>query len=176
MNLLDCLLLSILGFCLVRGIFRGLVKELSSIVGVLGGFYAAYTYHPQLARPLSHWIANTGYLHILSFLILFVVIYLLVSFAGAFIKHLMQIVLLGWVDRIGGGVFGATKGFLISTVVILMLTAFLPPNVAILRQSLISKYLMRASATMVKVVPDDMKQSFNQKMQELRKSWQSKKK
>ncbi len=173
MNLLDYLLISILGFCLVRGIFRGLVKELSSIVGVLGGFYAAYTYYPRLAGPLSHWIANTGYLHIFSFLILFVVIYLLVSIAGVLIKHLMHIALLGWVDRLGGGVFGTVKGLLITTVLILILTTFLPANAAILRRSTVSKNMMRASAILVKVVPDAMKNRFNQKMHELKKSWQT---
>jgi membrane protein required for colicin V production len=34
----------------IRGIFRGLVRELASIVGVLGGFYAAYSYYPHVAQ------------------------------------------------------------------------------------------------------------------------------
>lgn len=175
MNLLDYLLIAILGYCLVRGIFRGLVKELSSIVGVLGGFYAAYTYYPLLAKPLSHWIANAGYCDILSFLILFILIYLVVSIAGVLIKHLMNIVFLGWVDRLGGTLFGALKGFLMMAVLILILTAFLPQNAAILRQSLVSQYMMNISATLGKVVPDHMENRFTTKMRELRKSWQSKK-
>jgi membrane protein required for colicin V production len=175
MNLLDYLLVAILGYCLVRGIFRGLVKELSSIIGVLGGFYAAYTYYPQMAKPLGHWIENTGYLNILSFLILFVGIYLVVSITGVMIKHLMNIVFLGWVDRIGGALFGAVKGFLITTVVILILTTFLPKNAAILRQSLVSQYMIHFSATLVKVAPKEMKHRFGEKMYELRQSWQSKK-
>lgn len=173
MNLLDYLLIAILGYCLVRGVFRGLVKELSSIVGVFGGFYGAYTYYPQLAKPLGHWISNAGYLNILSFLILFVVIYLLVSITGVMIKHLMNIVFLGWVDRIGGTLFGAVKGFLITAVVIMILTTFLPKNAAILRQSLVSQYMMHFSATLVKVAPTDMKQRFGEKMRELRRAWRS---
>lgn len=174
MNLLDYLLISILGYCLVRGIFRGLVKELSSIVGVLGGFYAAYTYYPQLAKPLSHWIVNTGYCNILSFLILFVGIFLVVSVTGVLIKHLMNIVFLGWVDRVCGALFGTIKGVMITTVVILTLTTFLPNNAAILRESLLSRHMMSLSAALVKVVPEKMKYRFRDKMHQLRKSWQSK--
>ena len=174
MNLLDYVLITILGYCLIRGIFRGLLKELSSIVGVVGGFYAAYTYYPLVAKLLSHWIANAGYRNILSFLILFSAVYLVVSIAGVLIKHLMNIVFLGWADRIGGAVSGTVKGVLIATVVIMILTTFLPKNAAIIRQSLVSRYMMDASATLVKVVPKDMKHSFSGKMRELRKSWHQK--
>jgi membrane protein required for colicin V production len=40
-------ILTILSYGLIRGIFRGLVREISSIVGVLGGFYAAYLIIPM---------------------------------------------------------------------------------------------------------------------------------
>jgi len=41
MNALDVVIAVIVGFCLIRGIFRGLIKELSSIIGVFAGFYFA---------------------------------------------------------------------------------------------------------------------------------------
>ena len=44
MNYLDIIIVVILSYCVIRGVFRGLIKELSSIIGVFGGFYAAYTY------------------------------------------------------------------------------------------------------------------------------------
>ena len=48
MNPFDILMLIILAYGLIRGIFRGLVRELASIIGVLGGFYAAYSYYPYV--------------------------------------------------------------------------------------------------------------------------------
>ena len=173
MNAFDYTLLGIFGFCLGRGVFRGLVKELSSIVGVMGGFYAAYTYYPQLAKPLSHWISNPGYLNICSFLLLFTVTYLVVSILGVIIKHLMNIAFLGWTDRVCGAVFGAFKGLLIIAILILVLTAFLPKKAAILQRSQVSKVMMQFSATFVTVVPKSMKTGFRIKMDELRKSWQA---
>jgi len=55
MNFFDIIVVVILGYCFIRGIFRGLIKELSSIVGVFGGFYAAYTYYMMVAKLLSKW-------------------------------------------------------------------------------------------------------------------------
>ena len=76
MNLLDGVLIVILGYCLIRGIFRGLIKEVSAIIGVLGGYYAAYTFYPSVARLLSQWISNSGYLNIISFLLIFLTVLL----------------------------------------------------------------------------------------------------
>ena len=62
MNPFDMVIVVILSFCLIRGFFRGLIKELASIVGVLGGFYAAYTYYPILqgCSPPGCTIPRTG--------------------------------------------------------------------------------------------------------------------
>lgn len=172
MNLLDFLLIVILGYCLVRGIFRGLIKELSSIVGVMGGFYAAYTYYPKVAKHLASWVANPGYQSIISFLIIFCLVFLAVGFAGVVIKYLMNIAFLGWTDRICGAIFGTVKGLLITTVVLLVLTTFLPKNAAVIKNSWMAHHMLRFSAYMVKVTPKEMKQSFGTKVKELNKSWQ----
>jgi membrane protein required for colicin V production len=172
MNLLDGVLVVILGYCLIRGIFRGLIKEVSAIIGVLGGYYAAYTYYPSIARLLAHWISNSGYLNIISFLLIFMAVFWIVSIAGAVLKYLMNIAFLGWTDRISGALFGALKAMLINMVLILVLTTFLPQNATIIKDSRGAHGLMRFSAYLVKVTPKEMKHSFEAKMKELNKSWQ----
>ena len=178
MNLLDYALMAILGYCLVRGIFRGLIKELSSIVGVLGGYHAAYSYYPQLSAQLSKflsgWIPNPAHLNIISFLLLFVLVFLFISLAGVVIKYLVNVAFLGWTDRICGAVFGTAKGLLIVSVLLLMLTTFLPKNAALLRDSWGAHHLMRCSSLLVEVTPKEMKQRFEAKEKELIKSWQKK--
>ena len=172
MNLLDYVLIVILGYCLVRGIFRGLIKELSAIVGVLGGFYGAYSYYPRAARYLAHWLSNPGYLKIISFFIVFLTVFWAVSLVGVILKYLMNIAFLGWTDRICGSIFGVLKGLLIAVVLILVLTTFLPQNANIIRNSWGAHNLMQLSAYLVKVTPKEMKESFEVKMKELNKSWQ----
>jgi membrane protein required for colicin V production len=173
MNLLDYLLIAITAFCLVRGVFRGVIKELSSIVGVIGGFYIAYRYYPWAAKPLSRWITNTAYLNIVSFLLLFIGICVIVAITAALIKYILKINLLGWVNRTGGGIFGAVKGTMISVVLILMLTTFLPNNAAVLKNSMAAQHLMRFSATLVQVASREIKNVFSVKMKELNKTWKN---
>jgi len=160
-----------LGYCFIRGIFRGLVKELSSIIGVFGGFYAAYTYYPDLAKPLSKWIANTGYLNILSFLIIFCVVFMVISILGIIINYLLKIVFLGWLDRVSGAMFGAMKGILIVSVLLIALTAFLPKGTPVIKDSLLSPYVTLVSEKMAEVISKDMHHAFSTKIATLKKAW-----
>ena len=93
------LIIAILAFCVIRGVFRGLIKEMSSIIGVLAGFYAAYSYYTVIANLLSRWISSAAYLNILSFLILFCGVFFIISILGVIIKYVLDIAFMGCVDN-----------------------------------------------------------------------------
>jgi membrane protein required for colicin V production len=171
MNPFDIIIIVILGYSLVRGIFRGLVKEVSSIIGVLGGFYAAFTYYTMLAKLLSGLIKETAYLNILSFLIIFCGVLIIVGILGVIIKYLLNIAFLGWVDRIGGVGFGLVKGILIASILFITLTAFLPKGSAFLKNSMLAPHVSWVSENMAKVISKEMKQDFMGKLGELKKAW-----
>ena len=171
MNPFDILIIVVLGYSLVRGLFRGLVKELSSLIGVLGGFYAAYTYYKVLAGLLSKLIHDISYLNILSFLIIFCGVLIIVGVLGVIIKYLLNIAFLGWIDRIGGVVFGVLKGILIVSVLFITLTAFLPKGTAFIKNSELAPHVSWISEKMANVISKEMKQDFNAKLGELKKAW-----
>lgn len=174
MNPFDILIIIILVVTLIRGIFRGLVKELASIIGVLGGFYAAYSYYPYLGRPLGRWISHAGWANIVGFVFLFTVVYLIISILGVVIKYLLSIAFLGWVDRLCGVLFGALKGILICAVLLVALIAFLPTSSTVVRASMLSPYIQKIAQPMARVVTEEMRQRYNRNAQEVEKSWRQK--
>jgi len=171
MNPFDIVIVVIFGFCLIRGTFRGLVKEVSSIVGVFGGFYAAYTYYGRVAVYLKDWFTDSAYLNIISFLVVFCVVFLVISVLGVVIKYIMNIAFLGWADRIGGAFFGILKALLIASVLFITLAAFLPQGAPVIRNSKIAPHVTKISEQLVLLVPDNLKQSFSQKIQSIKKEW-----
>ena len=174
MTVLDVVMIVIVGFCLIRGIFRGLIKEISSIVGVLAGYYAAYTYYGYPAKLLSKWLTNAGYINIISFFILFCLVFFTISILGVIIKYLLSISSLGWVDRICGPLAGLTKGILIAAILLVALTAFLPKGAPVIKKSLLAPHVALVSETIVKVVPQQMKQDFKVKLKEVQTFWKTK--
>ena len=171
MNPFDMLIVVVVSFCLIRGIFRGLIKELASIVGVLGGFYAAYTYYPALQGWFASWVSSTAYRSVLSFLVIFCSVFLVIGFLGVIIKYLLNIAFLGWVDRICGAVFGIVKAVLIVSVLMIALTTFLSRGTPIVRDSLLAPQVTRVAEKMIQVVPRDMKNEFQSKISELKVIW-----
>jgi membrane protein required for colicin V production len=171
MNPFDMAIVAILSYCVIRGIFRGLIKELSSIIGVLAGFYAAYTYYAGFAGFFSRWITSESFLNITSFLIIFCTVFFLVSIVGLVIKYVLNIAFMGWFDRICGAGFGLLKGVLIISILLIIFTAFLPQGDPIVRNSVLSPHLTLVSEKMAKVVSKDMKDLFSSNIKALKKSW-----
>ena len=171
MNPFDILIIIIIAYSLIRGLFRGLVKEVSSIIGVLGGFYAAYSYYPMVAKLLAGLIVNSSYLNILSFLIIFCSVLILISILGIVIKYLLNVAFLGWIDRACGLGFGLIKGLLIVTVLFIILTTFLPKGAPLIKKSILAPHVIWISEKMVNVVPKEMKKDFFGKLDEFKKAW-----
>jgi membrane protein required for colicin V production len=143
----------------------------SSLIGVLGGFYAAYTYYKVLAGLLAGLIHDTSYLNILSFLIIFSGVLIVVGVLGVIIKYLLNISFLGWVDRIGGVVFGVLKGILIVSILFITLTAFLPKGTAFIKNSELAPHVSWISEKLAEVISKEMKLDFKAKLGELKKAW-----
>jgi membrane protein required for colicin V production len=174
LNIFDYVIAAIVIYCVIRGIFRGIIKEASSIIGVLAGLYAAYTYHPNLSQDLAGFknLFPTGeYLNIISFLILFSVVFLMVGALGILIRYLLKIVFMSWVDKVFGGVFGFIRGFLIASMLVLVLTTFLPSGATVIRESVFCPYVSVASIVMSRFAGNAMRYQFNEKMGKAKKSW-----
>jgi membrane protein required for colicin V production len=171
MNSFDIFIIIILGYSLVRGLFRGLVKEVSSIIGVFGGFYAAFRYYDHLAALLSGLISQTVYLNILSFLIIFCGVLILISILGIIIKYLMNVAFLGWVDRTFGILFGIVKGLLIVSVILLILATFLPAGAPLLKRSILAPHVMGVSERMANLISGELNHDYSAKLEEVKKQW-----
>ena len=171
MNPFDVFIIIIICYSVIRGLFRGLVKEVSSIIGVLGGFYAAYSYYPMVAKLLSRFIAEPAYLNILSFLIIFCGILIGISILGVVIKYLLNVAFLGWIDRICGVGFGLIKGVLIVTVIFIILTTFLSRGAPLIKNSILAPHVIWISEKMVGLVSEDMKKDFFEKLEEFKEAW-----
>lgn len=174
MNPFDILVASIVGFCLVRGVFRGLVKEISSIVGAAAGYYAAYTYYPYPAKLFTKYLSFTAYSEIASFLLIFCMVFMVISMLGVILKYLLSISYLGWIDRVSGAAFGLIKGLLIAFVLFIAFTAFLPKDSRVMQKSLLAPHLSYIPEKMIKIVNEDMKNQFMKKLEGLKKAWKTK--
>lgn len=162
MNFFDFIIASIIVFFLIRGVFRGIIKEASSIIGVLAGLYAAFTYYSQVGRAISIFGISEKYMNIIGFLLLFTVVLLMVGALGILIRFVLKIVFLSWADRFFGGVFGFIRGFLIAAVVVFTLTTFLPRGTPFIRESKLTPYVAKVAGTISGFTSHALRTKYNE--------------
>lgn len=160
MNTFDIVIIVITSFCLIRGFFKGLIGEVSGIVGVFAGFYGAYTYYPMVSAHGQKWIENSQMADIAAFFVLFCLILIGVSLISILIRKFLKLVFLGWVDRTFGLVFGAAKGLLIVSVLLVMITSFLPKNTDILTGSKFSPHVAKIATSLSIFVSKNTRSDF----------------
>ncbi|TKX32646.1 CvpA family protein [Campylobacter aviculae] len=114
----------ILGFTLLlglKGIINGLIKEIFGLLGIIGGVFVASKY----ASEASEFIRNTFYkidnqslANFAGFLAVLVIFWIFCLLFGNFLSKLLKFSGLGFLDRIGGFIFGGMKVFLIFAILI----------------------------------------------------------
>ena len=108
---LDLVLTVFAAFLLVKGIWKGFIKEISSILAVAGGVIASFVLHGSTEGFLSAYI-GPKYLGFMSYAILFISFYLGIMLLGNLIDRVVKSVMLGGFNRFFGGVFGLLKALL----------------------------------------------------------------
>ena len=108
---LDLVLTVFVAFLLVKGIWKGFVKEISGILAVVGGVVTSFMLHSAAEEFLSPYV-GPKYLGFVAYSILFIAAYLGIMLLGNFIDRVVKSVMLGSFNRILGGLFGLLKALL----------------------------------------------------------------
>jgi len=175
MNSFDIIVMVIVVLCLVRGAFRGFVKEIASIVGVVAGFYGASVYYTMAGDLLAPWIDVATYRELLGFFITFMLIVVGVGLVANLLRYVLKIALLGWVDRFFGMIFGSAKGLLVCMVIFIIATTFMPGQGKWNDTSRLAPYLSEISQWASVFVDNDIKIQFQKKIKRIKALWEKQK-
>ncbi|MCK0161361.1 CvpA family protein [Allomuricauda sp. F6463D] len=114
MSFLDIIIGILLVWGLYKGLKNGLFVELASLIALIAGIYGAIHFSYVAGNYLAErfdW--SEQYLKIAAFLITFFAIIIVVNLAGKFLTKIADFAMLGLLNKIAGGVFGALKVALI---------------------------------------------------------------
>jgi membrane protein required for colicin V production len=114
MDWLDVVVIVVLLVPMYLGWRRGLIGTAVPLVGLVVAILVAGHFYGAVADWLGNWLESSGQAKLLGFAIIFVAV-LGTAFAGAFAaRRFLNFLLLGWVDTVGGLVFGLLAGALIA--------------------------------------------------------------
>ena len=113
MTWLDYAVIGVFAISLALGAWRGLVRELISILGWVIAFLAANLLAGPLGPAMPQAIPSPELRVAAAFVAVFVVSLIVTSLAGLLLSKIVKAVGLGGVDRLLGAMFGAARALLI---------------------------------------------------------------
>ena len=124
MNYIDIVILVLLvGFGLL-GLRKGIITEAATLLGLGLGLYGAFHFSDFTANLLVERVSmDPKYLNLISFAVTFVVVAVLVFLLGKLVAKMVKAINLGFVDKLGGFLFGLVKGVLICSLLLMLLNA-----------------------------------------------------
>ena len=114
MNYIDVITLTIVVYFAFLGFRRGIIKEISSLLALFLGAYAAIFFSQQINYLFNDLkLVEKNLVPAISFALFFILTYFIVRILGSIIDKLFKIMALGFFTRIFGAVFGILKSLII---------------------------------------------------------------
>ena len=118
-SVFDLIIITITLILGLKGLFRGLIKEVFGIIGIIGAIFVASRISKETGDLLAPVLVlqNEATIKLIGFITALIAVWLVVYTAGVIVSKIFSASGLGVVDRIFGFIFGASKVFLIFSVI-----------------------------------------------------------
>ncbi len=171
-NYFDLVATAIILLLGLKGIINGFFKELFGLIGIIGGIFVASRVGKQVGEYLSNLIFkfdNDAAINFTGFLATLIAVWLVMILLGAIFKKLSAMSGLGLMDKLFGFVFGASKFFLIASVI-----AFSVHNIKALKTtldtslktSIVFPIFVETGAYIMKMDPSELGKGLNNSLQD----------
>ena len=166
MEVIDIIILILIGVGVIQGLMKGSMKELASVVGFVAGLLLARALFGTVAEQLAPALGTSITIaQILSFILIWVAVPIGCSLVASVLTKALEVVHLGWLNRLAGAMLGAVKMMLLAGIGIYVLEYIDP------KSEMVSKTTKKASVLytpmkelvdqclpVVKDVTDDIKE------------------
>ena len=117
MNKLDIFLLIPIALGFIIGLYKGLIKELTSLLAIVLGIYGAKLWAPDVSGFLVHKLDFSGKTaQPIAYMLVFIAIAVLLLILAKMLGKVLDSMSLGGLNKLFGGIFGGLKYALILSV------------------------------------------------------------
>jgi membrane protein required for colicin V production len=153
MTWLDCAVIGVFAASLALGAWRGLVREVISILGWVIAFLAANLFAGPLGAAMPQAIPTPELRVAAAFVAVFAGSLIVTSLVGLLLSKIVNAVGLGGLDRLLGALFGAARGALMVLAVALLAGLTSAPRQPYWTGSASGALLMHAALALKPLLP-----------------------
>lgn len=121
MAILDIVLLLCFIPAVIRGLSKGLINELISLVSIILGAWLAFKFSGVVSTWLSQYLQlEQKVVNVIAFAVIVILVIILLHLIGQLLTKVVKITTLGWLNRLLGMIFGILKVALILGLIIMV--------------------------------------------------------
>jgi membrane protein required for colicin V production len=155
-NWVDYVLSAIVLWSTITGFFKGILRTVFGLAGIVAGILLASWNYSTVADMLSRWITPKSTAQVIAFLGIALAMMVIFPIMGKSLRRMAEKAGLGGTDQLLGGAFGFAKGALIGIVLLMAMSAF-APDLDWVSDSQLTPYFLAGAHAVSFVVPNDLK-------------------
>jgi len=153
MSWLDIVIIVVVGSAAFWGLRIGIIKAILSLAGLVAGVILAGRYYIPLSEQLA-FIPQASIAKIVAFAIILIGIVVIAGVLANLLKWIVSVMMLGWINRLGGAVFGLVLGAIFCSALLAIWGKFLGIEGAIAESGLAPVLLDRFPMVLA-LLPDE---------------------
>ena len=107
---------------IVRGLMSGFIRSLSVFIGLILGITLAQIYASDLSPAIQEWFTLSAKQCLsLAYVIIFIAVMILVAIIARLLDKFLHLILLGWLNKLLGAIFGFFKWAIILSFFIMVI-------------------------------------------------------
>lgn len=150
----DILVLLLFIAFLVRGVWIGFIRQISSLLAMVGGFLLAGYFDEEFYRLILPFFDNSHTAFLITYILLFVVFFYLIKLIGLGLKQVMDVALATWFDKTVGGLFGLVKGVFFSSLLLVIISSYISGSNKYLKNSITYPFLDKTAQAILLLIRD----------------------
>jgi membrane protein required for colicin V production len=123
-SIFDIVVITITLLLGLKGLFRGFIKEVFGLIGIVGGVFVASRFALDVGQLVAPILAleKSSSIELMGFIVGLIVFWIIAYIVGMILTKIFSLSGLGIFDKILGFLFGAFKVFLILSIIIYALS------------------------------------------------------
>jgi len=152
MNWLDIVIIVAIAIAILIGLRIGIIKAVLSLAGLIVGVILAGRYYVPFSEWLS-FIPQASVAKIVAFAIILIGVMVIAGVLASLLKWAASAIMLGWVNRLGGAVFGLFLGAIFCGALLAIWVKFF--DIAAISESNLAAILLDRLPVVLALLPDE---------------------
>ena len=154
---LDVVLITLIVAGALRGFMRGLIREGMAFGGLAVGLILATQWYMEVVKAIKPFVGGGRFIEALAYLFVVLAVLAAATLLTVVLLRVMNFFLVGWIDGLGGLLFGAAQGAVLAVVILVLMVRY--PTAGLdgaVKESLIARALLDAVPVVLEHLPSEL--------------------